>query len=54
MGYNPMHPIVDCWKDGDDLGVSCIKKTKPREQFKVVLRNLHSNDISKLDPGARD
>ena len=21
-----MHSIVDCWKDGDDLGMSCIKK----------------------------
>ena len=49
-----MHSIVDCWKDGDDDGVSCIKKTMPREQFQVVLRNLHSNDISKFDPGTRD
>ena len=54
MGYNPMHAIVDYWKDGDDLGVSCIKKTMSRERFQVILRNLHLNDNSKIDPSKKD
>ena len=47
-------PLSTTVKDGGDLGVSCIKKTMPREGFQVLLRNLHLNDYSKLDPGTRD
>ena len=54
MGYNPMHAIVDYWRDGDDLGVPCIKKTMARERFLTILRNLHLNDNSKIDPSAKD
>ena len=49
-----MHAIVDYWRDGDDLGVPCIKNTMARERFLTILRNLHLNDNSKIDPSAKD
>ena len=54
MGYNRLSTIADYWKDGDDLGVACIKKAMPRGRFSAILSNLHLNDNSKIDPNVRD
>ena len=54
MGYHCLPSIAHYWASARDLEVLPIKNAMSRERFQIILRNLHVNDNSKMDPRNKD